>query len=125
MLTAAVRDLHRAHPGTFVTDVRTPFLDLWRHNPHITPLSDDDPDAELVDCHYPLIDRCNTVPCHFLHGFVAYLNERLRLDIRVTEFKGDIFISDEEKADAARVVTAFGGGGRPYWLFVSGGKRDY
>ena len=25
MLTAAVRDLHRAHPGEFLTDVRTSF----------------------------------------------------------------------------------------------------
>jgi ADP-heptose:LPS heptosyltransferase len=35
MLTAAVRDLHRSYPGEFVTDVRTPFPELWAHNPHI------------------------------------------------------------------------------------------
>lgn len=33
MLTAAVRDLHRACPGAFATDVRTPFPDLWENNP--------------------------------------------------------------------------------------------
>ena len=33
MLTAAVRDLHRAHPGEFLTDVRTSCPDLWLNNP--------------------------------------------------------------------------------------------
>ena len=34
MLTAAVRNLHRSYPGEFVPDVRTPFPELWAHNPH-------------------------------------------------------------------------------------------
>ncbi|MGE3177042.1 MAG: glycosyltransferase family 9 protein [Vicinamibacterales bacterium] len=124
MLTAAVRDLHRAHPGEFLTDVRTPFPDLWTHNPHLTPLRDDDPEVERVECHYPLIDRCNDTPCHFLHGFPAYLNERLDLRIRVTEFKGDIHLSAEEKHEADALVAA-DPDRRPYWLFVSGGKYDF
>jgi hypothetical protein len=33
MLTAAVRDLHRSHPGEFLTDVRTPFPQLWSYYP--------------------------------------------------------------------------------------------
>jgi ADP-heptose:LPS heptosyltransferase len=124
MLTAAVRDLHRAHPGEFVTDVRTPFPDLWAHNPHITPIRDDDPEARIVDCHYPLIHRSNQVPCHFLHGFAAYLNDHLALRIRVTEFRGDIHIGDEERRWFDRVDSERGPG-RPFWLFVSGGKHDY
>jgi ADP-heptose:LPS heptosyltransferase len=123
MLTAAVRDLHRAHPGEFLTDVRTPSPALWEHNPYLTALSDDDPMVEVVDCHYPLIHRSNDVPCHFLHGFAADLNERLGLRIRVTEFKGDIHLADEERAWIRD--NAPGGTGRPFWLFVSGGKRDF
>jgi hypothetical protein len=42
LLTDAVRDLHRAYPGQFLTDVRTPFDDLWSHNPWIAPLRDDE-----------------------------------------------------------------------------------
>ena len=124
MLTAAVRDLHRSYPGEFVTDVRTPFPDLWAHNPYLTPLADDDPAVEVIDCHYPLIDSSNSTPCHFLHGFPAYLNDLLGLRIRVTEFKGDIYISDEEKAWFAAVERSFGPP-FPYWLLVSGGKLDY
>jgi ADP-heptose:LPS heptosyltransferase len=62
-----------------------------------------------------LIHRSNGVPVHFLHAFPAYLNERLGLQIRVTEFKGDIHLSDAERSGE------FGS----FWLFVSGGKFDY
>ncbi len=98
MLTAAVRDLHRSYPGEFLTDVQTPFPQLWANNPYITPLRDDDDGVQVIECHYPLIHQSNSTPCHFLHGFPAYLNDVLGLRIRVTDFKGDIYISDEEKA---------------------------
>ena len=124
MLTAAVRDLHRAHPGEFLTDVRTSCPALWEHNPHVTPIADDEPGVEVIDCHYPLIHRSNQVPCHFLHGFPAYLNEQLGLSIRVTEFKGDIHISDDERAWFDRVESSSGPAGRS-GSFVSGGKHDF
>ena len=124
MLTAAVRDLHRSYPGEFLTDVRTPFPDLWTFNPHITPIRDDDPDAEIVECHYPLIHQCNDTPCHFLHAFPAYLNQRLGLKIRVTDFSGDIYLGDAEREWFAR-VGPLDPDDSPFWLVVSGGKRDY
>src|SRR5262245_52821969 len=73
MLTTAVRDLHDCYPGQFVTDVRTSCAELWENNPRITPLNETDPDAELLDCSYPLIDRCNDAPYHCLHGFIEFL----------------------------------------------------
>jgi ADP-heptose:LPS heptosyltransferase len=124
MLTAAVRDLHRSYPGEFVTDVRTPFPDLWANNPYLTPLDEGGPDVETIDCHYPLIHQSNTTPCHFLHGFPSYLNDRLGLRIRVTDFKGDIHLSDAERTALSNAESA-GGKPEPYWLLVSGGKRDY
>jgi ADP-heptose:LPS heptosyltransferase len=124
MLTAAVRDLHRSYPGEFLTDVRTPFPGLWAFNPYITPLADDDPDATSLDCHYPLIHHCNTTPCHFLHGFSAFLNDTLGLRIRVAEFKGDIYVSEEEKRWFGDVEAA-NGRCEPFWLLVSGGKFDF
>ena len=38
MLTAAVRELHLAHPGRFITDVRTPVSVRRDHNPNLTTL---------------------------------------------------------------------------------------
>ncbi|MEQ1907378.1 MAG: glycosyltransferase family 9 protein [Vicinamibacterales bacterium] len=124
MLTAAVRDLHRCHPGRFLTDVRTACPDLWHFNPHITPLDEHDPDVTVLDCHYPLIHRSNQEPRHFLDGFVEYLNEQLGLQIRVTEFKGDIHISQAEK-DWFNSVENREGPAQPFWLFASGGKFDF
>ncbi len=124
MLTAAVRDLHACYPGEFLTDVRTSCPALWEHNPFIVPLDENDRDVTVIDCHYPLIDRSNQTPYHFLHGFIDYLNGVLDLRIRPTAFKGDIWISEEEKTWFENVERELGPS-RPFWLFVSGGKLDY
>src|SRR5215471_8648051 len=97
MLSAAVRDLHQCYPGEFVTDVRTHFPDLWENNLYLTPLSEELQDVEHIECSYPLIDRCNKTPYHCLHGFIEFLNRRLKLSIRPTAFKGDIHLSEQEK----------------------------
>ena len=123
MLTAAVRDLHLAHPGSFLTDVRTPCKQLWENNPYVSPISDDDT-AERIECHYPLIHGSNQLPNHFVEGFTAYIAERLGVPIKTTAFKGDIHLSSREKAwisqvhEIARVSV-------PFWIVVAGGKRDY
>jgi len=124
MLTAAVRDLHACHPGRFLTDVRTSCPDLWLHNPYLTPLADDEPGVEVVECHYPLIHRSNTTPYHFIHGFIEFLNGALGLEIKPTLFKGDLHLSREERDWFEKVQQVKG---RPprFWLFASGGKHDY
>lgn len=123
MLTAAVRDLHRCYPNRFVTDVRTSCPELWENNPQITPLADDEPGAETIDCAYPLINRCNRAPYHCLHGFISFLNERLRLAIQPTEFNGDLHLSEQEKAWYSQ-VHEYTGRPLPFWLIAAGGKYD-
>jgi len=124
MLTAAVRDLHRCYPGRFLTDVRTSCSDLWIGNPWLTRLGDEDPEARVIECHYPIIHRSNTTPYHFLFGFIEYLNDELGLRIQPTEYRGDVHLTDEEKRWFARVEETKGPA-RPFWLFASGGKWDY
>src|SRR5437870_6692308 len=97
MLTAAVRDLHRCYPGKFLTDVRTSCIEIWDNNPYLTLLSEEDPEVEVIECAYPLINKSNSAPFHCLHGFIAFLNERLGLAVMPTEFRGDIHLSAEEK----------------------------
>lgn len=123
MLTAAVRALHHWYPGQFATDVRTSCPELWEHNPHITPLSEEDPAVERIDCTYPLINRCNQAPYHCLHGFIAFLNQRLSLAIRPTVFKGDIHLSPQEKAWFSQ-VHELAGMDIPFWIVAAGGKHD-
>jgi hypothetical protein len=123
MLTAAVRDLHRCYPGQFLTDVRTSNAPLWDHNPWLTPLAEDDPEVEVIDCRYPLINRANVAPYHCLLGFVEFLNERLGLQIKPTAFRGDIHLSPQEKAWFSQ-VHELTGEDTPFWIVAAGGKYD-
>lgn len=124
MLTAAVRDLHRAYPGQFLTDVRTSCPELWENNPHLTKLDAADPAVRTMDCHYPLIHRSNQTPYHFIHGFIEHLNEQLGLRIRPTDFRGDIHLSDSERMRPSPVEELLGRR-CPYWIMAAGGKYDY
>jgi len=125
MLTAAVRDLHAHYPGRFLTDVRTPCPHLWENNPHLTGIADDDPEAEAIECEYPLIHRSNQQPWHFLHGFGAFLAERLGLPhVHPTAFKGDVHLSPDERGWISQ-VSEITGDDAPFWIVVSGGKNDF
>jgi len=123
MLTAAVRDLHHCYPGQFLTDIRSLCPELWENNPYLTPLRDNDSEAELIECLYPLIDHANSAPYHCLHGFIEFLNDRLSLSVKPTAFKGDIHVTAQEKAWFSQVheVTR---GDTPFWIVAAGGKYD-
>jgi len=124
MLTAAVRDLHQCYPGEFITDVRTPYPHLWNNNPHLTALDERDSDVRTIECHYPLIHHSNQRPYHFIHAFIAYLNEQLSLDIKPTAFKGDIHLSHQETTWYSQVHEIVGDN-RPFWIIAAGGKFDF
>lgn len=123
MLTAAVRDLHRCYPNRFITDVRTHAMEFWENNPYLTPLDVTDRDVKIVDCQYSLPSGSNDPPNHFLHGFVEDLNQKLGLQIELTEFKGDIHLSNAERQRPSPVEEQFDER-RPYWIIVAGGKFD-
>lgn len=125
MLTATVRDLHRSYPGEYVTDVRTPFPQLWEHNPYITPLDDADPDVTVVPMHYPLIHESNEGAYHFIHGFTLYLAEKLGRPIKAHALQGDIRLSEEERSWVSMIHQHFTGWDMPFWLICTGGKKDY
>jgi ADP-heptose:LPS heptosyltransferase len=123
-LTAAVRDLHACYPGQFLTDVRTRWPELWENNPYLTALDNSDPEVKVLECEYPLIEFSNQRPLHFLYGFIEHLNEQLGLRITPTQFKGDIHLSDAERAQPS-MVRQITGIEVPYWLVMAGGKYDY
>ena len=145
MLSAAVRDLHAAHPGRFQTDVRTSADAIWENNPHLTPLNERDGDVAVLDMHYPLVHHSNQRPYHFLHGYTQYLEQQLDVRIPVTRFQGDIHLSREEKETSP--LAGFGSHARQslglplreeketsplavelperFWIVVAGGKYDF
>jgi ADP-heptose:LPS heptosyltransferase len=124
MLTAAVRDLHRYYPGRFITDVRTGSPELWENNPYLTPLEVGDPEARSLACHYPLVEKSNQRPVHFIQGFIEFLNDELGLAIKPTRMAGDIHLSAFEKKRPSPVEERIGAG-LPYWIIVAGGKLDF
>lgn len=123
MLTAAVRELHRAYPGQYQSDVRTSAPALWDHNPHLTPLSESDGDVTQLEMHYPLIHHSNERPYHFLHGYLQHLESQLNIKLPATRFAGDIYLSPEERSHPP----TFAGVDlpRPFWIVVAGGKYDF
>src|ERR1700682_1874371 len=123
MLTAAVRDLHRAHQGQFQTDMRTSADAIWETNPNIARLREGEPGVEQLDMHYPLIHQSGERPYHFIHGYVQFLEPQLNLPIPMTRFKGDVFLAEEEKQLPAALANL----GIPdgFWIVVAGGKFDF
>ena len=145
MLSAAVRDLHAAHPGRFQTDVRTSCDAIWENNPYVTQLNEHDGQVTTIDMHYPLIHQSNQRPYHFLHGYTQYLEEQLNVRIPVTQFRGDIHLSDAEKQapplaglrsharqslgspsrEEKETPPLAGGLPDKFWIIVAGGKYDF
>ncbi len=124
MLTAAVRDLHALYPAQYITDVRTHCPMLWENNPYITAIDDNDPEAQHIQMNYPLIHQSNTLPYHFIHGFIQYLNFELGTAIYPTAFKGDIHLTTEETSWMSQ-VQEITGNNKPFWIIVAGGKFDF
>jgi hypothetical protein len=123
MMTAAVRELQKAHPGKYAVAVDTSAGDLWQHNPHIVPNDEWMSGGQVIKCNYNLIHQSNQAPYHFIHGYVQDLEKNLGIRIPLTEFKGDIHLSQEEKNLPSPAVSR-GVRGR-YWVILAGGKRDF
>lgn len=122
MLTAAVRDLQRATNGAIGISVDTSCPQIWDFNPHIQTYDPSIP-YETIDCEYPLINRSNVAPYHFIHGFVQHLESALGMRIPLTEFKGDIHISDVERSWMSQINEM--GIYDDFWILMAGGKYDY
>jgi len=122
MLTAAVRDLKRARPDWKI-GVNTSAPEIWENNPRISQLERNDNGIELVKADYPLIDQSDNLPYHFIHGFRMFLESRLGIRIPQGEFKGEIFLSEEEKIWPSKADEFCGK--TPFWILMAGGKYDY
>ena len=123
VLSAAIRDLHIAHPDLFSTEiwVSKGAEHVYWHNPNITAIHGKTANcagAQMVQAGYSAgIKRSNQDRKHFLWGFVDDLNTKLKTKIKLTKFHPAIYFSDAEKEQRPFE--------EPYWVFLSGGKKDY
>jgi hypothetical protein len=122
VLTAAVRDLHRAHPGRYRTAVDTSCMPLWDNNPFVTPLSELGPPHRTIECDCPAVNTSNRRPLHFIHGAVEDLGRQLGVAIPAGPIAGDIHLSPEEQR--MRSPAAEAGHVGAYWIVMAGGKHD-
>ncbi len=122
MLTATVRDLHAAYPGQFQTDIRSSADALWQHNPRVTRFEAGQPGVEVIDMHYPLIHDSDRRPVHFLEGYHDFLSQRLSLKIPVTQFRGEVHLTTDEKASLPDLGIELP---ERFWIVMAGGKYDF
>jgi hypothetical protein len=125
-MTAALHALHATYPGEYETDVRTKHPAIWTANPLVTPISDKDKTARVLDMHYPSVHRCNQENAPFLAGYTEYLGEQIGRPLRLRTSRPHVFLTPEE---AARPRSKLWPGApdlsKPYWIVNAGIKRDY
>lgn len=120
VLSAAVRDLHKNYPGRFQTMVEVPQPAIYANNPYVTHFGMR-PGIRSITASYHKglwsVHKSNQQPAHFLWGFIGDLNLELKLNIKLTDFRPDLYLTEEEKKTP--LVP------KPYWVFASGGKTDF
>jgi ADP-heptose:LPS heptosyltransferase len=134
-LTAAVRDLHLAHPGKFLTDLRVSCGQIWDHNPYVTHFSEPWIEAEAARCRNEGIqferEGVLFVPAtyaitelyHFIQAYHRTIGQALGVEIPCTAMKGDIHIHPDETRWMSQPQEM--GVHGPFWLMVAGGKFDF
>lgn len=119
MLTAAVRDLKRAHPYIKV-NVDTSAAPLWDNNPFLSRDVTADNADRVIDIEYPLIDDSDALPYHFIHSFRKELQLQLGLAIPQGPFRPDVYLSENEK-NPLPLSRELG----DYWIVDAGYKKDF
>lgn len=125
-LTAAVESLHVTYPKTYKTDVRTPVPAVWQHNPHITPIADDDPKATKIKMHYENVHKSDQTLTPFLAGYTLHLGEQLKKPLSLTTNRPHLYLADDEKQWINQIrehVTH--SRDVPFWIVNAGVKSDY
>ena len=121
VLTAAIRDLHRLHPNRYITDVRVqlPVMRaIFDNNDYIKHVADYDPEVRVINCGYNMVHRSNQCGQHFITAFHETLSQELGVYLQCTEFKPDLYLTEEEMADNLGVD-------EPYWIVNAGSKSDF
>jgi hypothetical protein len=122
-MSPAIEALHSQYPGRFITDVRSFHPNIYDHNPHITPIKNNDPEAVHLWTTYPLINKTNSRPVHFIEGYIDWFRTQLDIDLVLETNRPTIYLSDEEKKAKSLVEELTGV--KKYWIINAGWKNDY
>lgn len=120
--TRSVGDLKESYPN-YQIDVRSPCPEVWENNPRLTPLKDDDLGVETFTIGYDEINQSGWNGLHFSDAFRHDLEKKLKIPIKKTGIRPEIWISDQEKGWYGKPHCEFGWDG-PYWVLNAGRKPD-
>jgi ADP-heptose:LPS heptosyltransferase len=122
--TCAVRDLHKAYPGEYLTDIRVPTgcEQIFENSPYITKL--DDKEAEKIKLEYPDIHNSGWSGRPFVTAHTMFLSEKIGRPIKHTSLRPDIFLSQDERLWPSPILKEHGYTGK-YWIINAGVKNDY
>lgn len=120
MLSACVRDIKKWYPHVQL-DVRTSDDGIWQNNPNLTELDPNSPDVTEIEMNYDIINQSNeNIHAHFIHGFIDDFNKKTGLIVKLTEFKPDVHLTEEEKNEKV-----FEDQPEKFVILAAGGKTDY
>ena len=124
LLTALVRDIHRAYPDKYEIKVDTHYSNVWWHNPHVSKFEESGKPAPLkaevswgdaISWNaYAKFGKSKEMR-HILAWYHYDFERKTGIHVPVTDPKPDLHLSPEERAPRIS--------GR-YWVILSGGKLD-
>lgn len=124
LMTALVRDIHRAHPGKYEIKVDTNFTNVWWNNPHVLQFEEAGlPRPTKVEVQWGDAIRWNSYAKygnrkemkHILAWYHYDFERKTGIKVPVTEPKPDLHLSQEERQRRIQ---------GQYWVILSGGKLD-
>jgi len=123
VMSSAIRALHQAYPGEYLTDVRSPCTSIYENSPYITPLDENAPDVTTIDMQYPEIHLSGQSGRHFSDGYRMFLAEQIGRPIPQNGIQPDLFLSEAEKRRS--LVEEISGWDDDYIVLDAGCKNDY
>jgi len=126
MSTSALRDLHKAYPNEYLTDIRVPTgcEQIFFNNPYVTHIDNEDNDAKYIKLNYEEIHRSGMSGLPFASAHTIDLGKAIGRPIPSTTLRPDIFLSQDEIGWPSPVVVKHGYQER-YWIINAGVKNDY
>ena len=123
VMSSAIRALHQAYPGEYLTDVRSPCTNIYENSSYITPLDENAPDVTTIDMQYPEIHFSGQSGRHFSDAHRMFLAEQIGRPIPQNGIQPDLFLSEAEKRRS--LVQEISGWDGDYVVLDAGCKNDY
>ena len=123
-MTAAVRSMHEAYPGTWTIGVKTTCQEIWDNNPDVVPLDTCDKPFPISMSYTDQCNRSNQSGYPFITAYLRFLESVLGVSIPLAVNRPLLYLSDEERGWISQVAE-IAGKTVPYWIVNAGVKDDY